>query len=139
MEAETDEEIYLRYIAEDDDADLEALTARVTALAGELAAEAGVKLRVEERDVFPATHNSAALYPLAEAAAKRAGLETEIPAEPFRWSEDFGHYAKQAPAFFFGIGGGRDAAGLHTPDYRWNDAVSEAAIWIFSELIGMSI
>ena len=121
------------------DADLEKLTLKVTALAEELAAGAGVKLSLEERDVFPATHNSAALWPLVEAAAKKAGLETEVPPEPFRWSEDFGHYAKQVPAFFFGIGGGRDAAGLHTPDYRWNDAVSEAAIWIFSELIGMSI
>ena len=72
-------------------------------------------------------------------AAKKAGLETEITPEPFRWSEDFGHYGKHVPAFFCGIGGGKDAAGLHTPDYTWNDAVSEAALKLFSELIGMTI
>ena len=119
------------------DAELDKLTQKVTALAGDLAAEAGVKLLTEERDVFPATHNDPALYPLLEEAAEKAGLDVGIPPEPFRWSEDFGHYAKRCPAFFCGIGGGKDAAGLHTPDYRWNDAVSEAALRLFSALIGL--
>ena len=34
-----------------------------------------------------------------------------------------------------GIGGGVDAAGLHTPDYQWNDTVTEAALRFFTELI----
>ena len=32
------------------------------------------------------------------------------------------------------IGGGTDAAGLHTPDYQWNDKVTEAALRFFTEL-----
>ena len=119
------------------DGDLDALTAKVTALAGELAEKAGVSLTVQERDVFPATHNDAVLYPLAEAAARHAGLTVETPPEPFRWSEDFGHYLRRCPAFFLGVGGGKDAAGLHTPDYRWNDAVTDAALRFFSALIGI--
>ena len=118
------------------DADLEKLTQKVSALAGELAAQAGIKLKIEEQDVFPATHNNPGLYPLVEDAAKRAGLPVGIPPEPFRWSEDFGHYAKRCPSFFCGIGSGENAAGLHTPDYQWNDAVTEAALRLFSELIG---
>ena len=117
------------------DADLAALTEKVTALARNLAAEAGVTVQTAEMDVFPATHNSGALYPVLKAAAEKAGLSVEIPPEPFRWSEDFGHYAKRCPAFFCGIGGGKDAAGLHTPEYRWNDAVTDAALRLFSELI----
>ena len=117
------------------DRDLEALTAKVTALAQELAGKAGVSVGTEEQDVFPATHNAPSLYPIAEAAAKDAGLTVEIPSEPFRWSEDFGHYGGRCPAFFLGIGGGKEAAGLHTPDYRWNDAVTETALRLFSKLI----
>ena len=117
------------------DRDLEALTAKVTETARELAAKAGVSVQTEEQDVFPATHNAPSLYPATEAAARSAGLTVEIPPEPFRWSEDFGHYAKHCPAFFLGIGGGKDAAGLHTPDYRWNDAVTESALRLFSKLI----
>ena len=119
------------------DEDLEALTAKVRALAGDLAAGAGIALSVQEQDVFPATHNAAALFHLAEAAAGEAGLTVETPPEPFRWSEDFGHYLSRCPAFFLGIGGGKDAAGLHTPAYQWNDAVTEAALRFFSKLIGI--
>ena len=111
------------------------LTEKVTTLAGELACKAGVIPAVQEQDVFPATHNDPALYPLAEQAAARADLAVAIPPEPFRWSEDFGHYARRCPSFFLGIGGGVDAAGLHTPDYQWNDKVTEAALRFFTELI----
>ena len=117
------------------DADLDKLTGKVTTLAGELAYQAGVIPEVREVDVFPATHNDPALCPLAERAAERAGLTVETPPEPFRWSEDFGHYARHCPAFFCGVGGGTDAAGLHTPDYQWNDAVTEAALRFFSALL----
>ena len=72
---------------------------------------------------------------MLENAAKQAGLSCMTPPEPFRWSEDFGHYGSRCPAFFCGIGGGEDAAGLHTPDYRWNDTVTDAAIHLFSTLI----
>ena len=117
------------------DADLDKLTGKVTTLAGELAYQAGVIPEMQERDVFPATHNDPSLCPLAERAAARAGLTVETPPEPFRWSDDFGHYARHCPAFFCGIGGGTDAAGLHTPDYQWNDAVTEAALRFFSALL----
>ena len=119
------------------DDDLDALTAKVTGLAASLAEKAGVSLAVQEQDVFPATHNTPALYPLAEDAARQAGLTVETPSEPFRWSEDFGHYSRRCPAFFLGVGGGKAAAGLHTPDYQWNDAVTEAALRFFSALIGI--
>ena len=117
------------------DEDLDKLTGKVFTLAGELACQIGVIPEMREEDVFPATHNAAALYPLARQAAARAGLTVTIPPEPFRWSEDFGHYRKHCPAFFCGIGGGKDAAGLHTPDYQWNDAVTEAALRFFTALL----
>lgn len=117
------------------DADLAKLTQKAVALANELAAETGVSVLTQEQDVFPATRNAPELYPLVQGAARRAGLDVEIPPEPFRWSEDFGHYGKRCRAFFCGIGAGKDAADLHTKDYRWNDAVSEAALRLFSELI----
>ena len=117
------------------DADLEKLTASAVAMAGALALGAGVKLTHSEQDVFPATVNAPELYDKVETAAKEAGLRCLTPAEPFRWSEDFGHYGAHCPAFFCGIGAGEDAPGLHTPDYTWNSAVTEAAVRLFSTLI----
>ena len=117
------------------DADLQKLVGNVKAAAAELAAQAGISFHSEEQDVFPATVNNPQLYGKLENAAKQAGLSCMTPPEPFRWSEDFGHYGSRCPAFFCGIGGGEDAAGLHTPDYRWNDAVTDAALRLFSALI----
>lgn len=117
------------------DADLEKLVRRCAETAGTLADEAGIRLSVSEQDVFPATVNAPALYEKVETAAKRAGLTAMTPAEPFRWSEDFGHYGARRPAFFCGIGAGEEAAGLHTPEYRWHDEVTDAALRLFSELI----
>ncbi|MCR4723124.1 MAG: M20/M25/M40 family metallo-hydrolase [Eubacteriales bacterium] len=121
------------------DADLEKLEATVTDTAAVLASRAGVSLSYIEQDIFPATVNDPVLYKKAEAAAYKAGLRCQVPAEPFRWSEDFGHYGAHCPAFFCGIGAGTDAAGLHTPDYQWNSGVTEAAIRLFSALIQMQI
>ena len=117
------------------DADLEKLERAVTESSAALAAEAGIALSTAEQDVFPATVNAPALYDKVRAAAEQAGLPCLTPAEPFRWSEDFGRYGAHAKAFFCGIGGGEDAAGLHTPAYRWNDRVSEAALRLFDTLI----
>ena len=119
------------------DADLEKLEKLIIDTASLTAEKAGVTLTAEEIDVFPATVNAAGLYKKAEAAAKKAGLQTMTPDEPFRWSEDFGHYGARCMSFFFGIGGGTEAAGLHTPDYEWNTAVTEAALKLFSALIKM--
>ena len=117
------------------DADLEKLTASAVGIAEALALRAGVKLTHTVQDVFPATVNAPELYDKVETAAKEAGLRCLTPAEPFRWSEDFGHYGAHCPAFFCGIGAGEDAPGLHTPDYTWNSAVTEAAVRLFSTLI----
>ncbi len=117
------------------DEDLEKLVRKVRETAAALAEQAGVGIGFADRDVFPATKNAPGLYEKAEAAALKAGLRCLEPPEPFRWSEDFGHYGARCPAFFCGIGAGESAAGLHTPDYSWNDAVTKAAVRLFSELI----
>ncbi len=117
------------------DADLEKLEKTVIETAAALASAADVTLSHAEQDVFPATVNAPALYEKVETAAGRAGLRCLTPPEPFRWSEDFGRYGQRCPAFFCGVGAGEEAAGLHTPDYRWNSAVADAAIRLFSELI----
>lgn len=117
------------------DADLQKLASRVVDTAAALAGEAGIAFHSVQQDVFPATVNAPQLYETLENAAIRAGLPCLTPPEPFRWSEDFGHYGARCPAFFCGIGGGENAAGLHTPDYRWNEAVTDAALRLFSALI----
>lgn len=117
------------------DEDLKKLEGTAVETAAALAAQARAALRCAEEDVFPATVNAPALYSKAQAAAEKGGLPCLTPPEPFRWSEDFGRYSERCPAFFFGVGAGEDAPGLHTPEYRWNSAVTRAAVRLFSALI----
>ena len=57
------------------------------------------------------------------------------PAEPFRWSEDFGHYLFETPGAMFGIGAGLSCPQLHTDSYEFPDDICETALDIYAELI----
>ena len=131
-------EIYLTLRAWYDD-DLNALQDRFLGLARKLADDAGINYAYSIQDVFPATINNDDLYQICADAAKEEGLTCLVPHEPFRWSEDFGHYGAHTRAFFVGIGGGEDAYGLHTPEYCWNNATTDSALRFFKTLAKQNI
>ena len=65
-----------------------------------------------EVDFFPVTVN----HPeqVQEILMK---LDAGLLKEPMRWSEDFAYYLQDHQGAFFGIGAGKDHAGLHTSEY----------------------
>lgn len=83
---------------------------------------------------FPATENYAESVEKVRKAAENLGLTVSYPSEPFRWSEDFGHYLHHTKGAFFGIGCGINHAGLHTEDYVFNDRIIETAIKLLTEI-----
>lgn len=112
------------------DQDLEALFHAILQLAGSLAAEYGLALDHRVQDVFPATVNHAG-------CAQRVlelcgGRELEAP---MRWSEDFGHYLRECPGAFFGIGAGEDCPPLHTGEYQYPDALLEPTAAAFRAIL----
>lgn len=88
--------------------------------------------RIEE---FPATENYAECTETIRKAADKLKLKVITPSEPFRWSEDFGHYLKLTRGAFFGVGCGIDHAGLHTDKYEFEDDIIMTVIDIFRELV----
>ncbi len=110
------------------DQDLELLEDTVFKAAVLESEKAGISVTREETEVFTATRNDKRLLPIAARAAETAGLPAIMLQEPFRWSEDFGCYGTRTKAFYFGVGGGEKAAGLHTPEYQWNDCVTQSAL-----------
>lgn len=112
---------------------LKALMERAEKAAGEISRTTGVDTRCEFVEYFPVTENPAMTEDLREACFK-AGVEFEEMGEPFRWSEDFGHYGRHFPAYMFGIGSGEDNAALHAPDYVFPDALIDAGSSVFLEL-----
>lgn len=118
---------------------LNELAERVRKYANKLAEERGLGVRTELWDVFPAAVNDLRLLDSAERVLKKEMLPYFIIDEPFRWSEDFGHYAKRAPSLFFGIGSGEETAPLHTEKYEYPDALAPAAAETFFKLINMEL
>lgn len=101
------------------------IAALVQAMAAWLTARLpqGMSLSLEDRDVFPDTTNHAPLVDAGAAILKQAGLSPRFLDAPMRWSEDFGHFLRAFPGFYLGLGAGESQPGLHTPGYRFNDAL----------------
>lgn len=115
--------------------DLKKLKEKVMSLSEDICSRQGIQCSFETVDEFPATENSKDLYQKVVDAAGKADLHIITPDEPFRWSEDFGWYGGKTKAFMLGIGAGRKAAGLHTPEYEWNDQVTLSAVRLFKKVI----
>lgn len=110
---------------------LEELQEAVRTLVGEVSRDQDVEADVQWREPFPVTRNDAAVVHRLEACARDLGLEVIRPPEPFRWSEDFGHFTARFPGALFGLGAGEDHPALHHPDYDFPDEL----IAIGAELI----
>lgn len=126
-------EVWLTLRAEED-GDLALLAGALERSARAQAQADGLGLTVSFCDEFPATVNHPDAQQRLEAACVRAGLACGQAPQPFRWSEDFGHYGAAAPSAMAGIGAGEDWPGLHTRDYGFNDRVLPYALDFFAAL-----
>ena len=98
------------------DTDLEQLQQELLMLSQTLAKRAGLSLSCQVQDVFPSTENTPVCAGKVLKRCHGTVLET-----PMRWSEDFGHYLKECPGAFFGIGSGEEQPPLHTENYEYPD------------------
>lgn len=92
-------------------------------LVAKAAAASDLKPTIEWVEAFPATLNDSELVELLRLACEREGVPSREAKLPFRWSEDFGYYARVCRTLYFGLGIGAEAAGLHQPDYSFPDEV----------------
>lgn len=115
----------------------EDMSALIGALQGAAQAEAlkdDVGVSFSFSDVFPATVNNDKAISRVENACRRTGLDVIDLPEPFRWSEDFGHYGVYTEAAMAGIGAGEGWPPLHTAEYAFNDGVIPAALTLLYAL-----
>lgn len=115
--------------------DMEKLKEAVEAFCREQAGRYGLQVSVSYQEAFPDTVNDAACTQKVRRAARAAGLAVVEPAQPFRWSEDFGYYLKETRGAFFGIGDGEEYPQLHTESYEFPDEIIPAAIQMFLALL----
>ena len=117
--------------------ELEALIAQLEKLAREKAERQGLGLTISFCDEFPATVSGKA----SNDKVRRVCGELQIPLrelkEPFRSSEDFGHYTREIPGAFFEIGSGENCGELHTTGMDFPDAIIPTAVAVYRRLIDM--
>lgn len=99
-----------------------------------LAQRDGLRIEMQEIEMFPATENDLEAVQNLREAAERANCPVRMLAEPFRWSEDFGWYLQRHRGAFFGVGAGEDCPQLHTAEYEFRDSVMQTAVRVFVAL-----
>ncbi|MBD3178637.1 MAG: amidohydrolase [Candidatus Latescibacteria bacterium] len=117
------------------DSDMEKLAESASAKVREISADSKLGLKINWIEEFPATVNDSGCSRMVAETAREKGLKVIPIDEPFRWSEDFGHFTGICPGALFGIGSGRDHASLHNPDYDFPEEIIETGINIFSAII----
>lgn len=115
------------------DAAMQRLIAHAEGLASRAAADNLLEVSIGYQDIFPATINA----PDAVAMLQRAseGLSVRAIDQPFRWSEDFGHFTATCTGALFGIGSGENAADLHSQNYDFPDDLIPIGESVFLRLI----
>lgn len=101
------------------------------------AEEYGLKISFSYNDAFPETNNHKESSDKIRQVCNIKGLEIVEMTEPFRGSEDFGYYLKQAKGAICYIGNGEDYPSLHTQEYNFPDEIIETAIELFKGLAGV--
>lgn len=113
------------------DDDMAILNQKARDLAHELSETHDIGIEISYTEEFPATSNHPDASEFVFEAMERAGVQTEVIEEPFRWSEDFGHFTGAKKGALFGIGAGVDHPSLHNHDYDFPDEILETGISMF--------
>jgi metal-dependent amidase/aminoacylase/carboxypeptidase family protein len=115
--------------------DMALLADRAVETSERIAEKSGVELGIDWIQEFPPTSNDRHCVELVSETASELGLKTVSPEEPFRWSEDFGHFTALCPGAIFGIGSGTDHSALHNPDYDFPEEIIPTGIEMFEGII----
>lgn len=113
------------------DEDMDKLKELASAEASKCAASEKLKVEISFTEEFPSTRVDRECYLVMKGILQEGAMDYVELDEPFRWSEDFGHFTKEYKGMLFGIGSGEDQPRLHNPDYDFPDDIIETGIDIF--------
>lgn len=111
-------------------ADMKVLKKQAEILCKTLAEEHKLKIEIEWTEEFPATINNPDLVKTIARVSENLGEKVIHIEEPFRWSEDFGHFTSHFKAALLGMGSGTDSPGLHNSDYDFPDEILPHAVQV---------
>jgi amidohydrolase len=112
-------------------ADLQKMKALTEQAVTQIARKHNLTHQIRFVEEFPATVNHTVAVQLVRQAAQKLGLELQEAAQPFRWSEDFGHFTHIYKGALFGLGSGAAQPQLHHSDYDFPDALIPTGAAVF--------
>ncbi|MDD2635778.1 MAG: amidohydrolase [Bacteroidales bacterium] len=93
-----------------------------------------IKYNVDYTEDFPASINDDYCVDVVRAAAKKSEAPLIALENPFRWSEDFGHFTINNKSAIFGIGSGKKQPQLHNENFDFPDEITGTAMTVFFEI-----
>lgn len=115
--------------------DLENLRLGLESLVKALAEASNLSHSLSWHEPFAATQSEDGCVERVAAAASELGLKVEPVQEPFRWSEDFGHFTERYTGAFFGLGSGTAQPQLHDDGYDYPDELIEIGARLYRGII----
>ncbi|TPE43148.1 amidohydrolase [Pontibacter mangrovi] len=95
----------------------------------------GLKYKISFEEEFPATLSDAGAVQVVRQVAKKLELQVQEAVQPFRWSEDFGHFTAKYKGAFFGLGSGASQPQLHHANYNFPDELIPTGAALFYGII----
>lgn len=114
-------------------AEMNVMVMQAETLVTSIANSHGLESAISYQDIFVPTVNAEAAVEIIRRSVGKDSIT--ILTEPFRWSEDFGHFTALASGALFGIGAGESHPDLHQANYDFPDALIAPATLIFQNII----
>lgn len=115
--------------------DLQKLKELASRQVREMAAKYGLKYKIAFVEEFPATVNNSEAVHVVRQAANKLELELQEAVQPFRWSEDFGHFTARYKGALFGLGSGTTQPQLHHANYDFPDELIQTGAAMFYQIV----
>ena len=109
--------------------------ARLKEIVAGQAAAFGVEARLEYDRHYPATVNDVAKSEFAAEVARDVSTQVEYREAREMGAEDFSFMLQARPGAFMMLGQGVESAGLHQPDYDFNDEIAPIGASYFVRLV----
>lgn len=114
--------------------DMQKLIDDVSYIVSQTCEKEKLNMEISFTEIFPGTSNDEEAVKTIETCAQKSNINLVKMDQPFKWSEDFGHFTKQWKGAIFGLGAGNDIPQLHNNDYDFPDELIPTGVQLFHNL-----
>lgn len=115
--------------------DMVKLQKKAEEIIDDVATKNNLKNEIEWVEEFPSAVNDKYCVDVIKQSVEENNLDIKLIDDPFRWSEDFGHFTQKFKGALFGLGSGVDQPQLHNPDYDFPDDIILTGTKMFYSII----